>query len=198
MFLAIKTDDGRIKGKISFYCRILHVSRQAFHNYLKTKDTPWKYQPLADAMLKIRREDECNDTYGRIRMFQALHIKRPEGVRIPGERTVYRIMEEIGINHKRKRKPNGITKADKKARKSEDLIKRDFRAEKPFEKCITDMTEIKVILTISYFTTVKEKIRCNHYFKECISFLFHQYLFQVWNNYIIEFLAPVSMEFCHL
>lgn len=40
-------------------------------------------------------------------------------------------------------KPNGITKADKEARKSDDLIKRDFTAQKPLEKCITDMTEIK-------------------------------------------------------
>ena len=52
-------------------------------------------------------------------------------------------MEEIGLTHKPKRKPNGITKADKEARKSDDLIKRDFSAEKPLEKCITDMTEIK-------------------------------------------------------
>ena len=66
-----------------------------------------------------------------------------EGVDIPGERTVYRVMEEIGLTHKPKRKPNGITKADKGARKSDDLIKRDFSAERPLEKCITDMTEIK-------------------------------------------------------
>ena len=52
-------------------------------------------------------------------------------------------MQEIGLNHKPKRKPNGITKADKEARKSDDLIKRGFTAEKPPEKCITDMTEIK-------------------------------------------------------
>ena len=143
MFIAIKTEDGKIKGKISFYCRMLDVSRQAFHNYLKTKDRPWKYQSLADAMLDICREDECNDTYGRISMHQALLLKQPEGVPIPSERTVYRVMEEIGLNHKPKRKPNGITKADKEARKSDDLIKRDFTAEKPLEKCITDMTEIK-------------------------------------------------------
>ena len=48
-----------------------------------------------------------------------------------------------------------------------------------------------------YFTIAK-KTRCNHYFKDCISFLFHQYLFQIWNNYIIKLLAPVSMKFCHL
>jgi len=126
MFIAIKTDDGRIKGKISFYCRTLRVSRQAFHHYLKTKDVPWKYQPLADAMLDICKEDECNDTYGRVRMYQALQLKQPEGVHIPGERTVYRVMKEIGLDHRPRRKPNGITKADKETR-----------------KCITDMTEIK-------------------------------------------------------
>ena len=143
MFIALKTDDGRIKGKISFYCKALKVSRQAFNNYLKTKAAPWKYQSLADAMLDICNEDECNDTYGRIRMYQALQLKQPDGVHIPSERTVYRVMEEIGLNHKPKRKPNGITKADKKARKSDDLIKRDFTAEKPLEKCVTDMAEIK-------------------------------------------------------
>ena len=40
MFIAIKTDDGRIKGKISFYCKVLRVSRQAFNKCLKTKDAP--------------------------------------------------------------------------------------------------------------------------------------------------------------
>ena len=94
-------------------------------------------------MRTICAEDECNDTYGRIRMYQALQLKQPEGVKVPGERTVYRVMKEIGLNHKSKRKPNGITKADREARKSDDLIKRDFRADKPLEKCVTDMTEIK-------------------------------------------------------
>ena len=70
---------------------MLKVFRQAFHNYLKTKDAPWKHQSLADAMLDICSEDECNDTYGRIRMYQALKLKQPEGVPIPSERTVYRI-----------------------------------------------------------------------------------------------------------
>lgn len=71
-------------------------------------------------------------------------LKQPEDVHIPGKRTVYRVMEETGLNHRPKRKPNGIIKADKEALKSDDLIKRDFTAEKPLEKCVTDMTEIKV------------------------------------------------------
>lgn len=143
MFLAIKTEDGVIKGKISFYCRILKVTRQGFYKYLAEKDRPWKYQDLADAMRVIASEDECNDTYGRIRMYQALLLKKPEGIRIPGERTVYRVMKEIGLSHRPKRKPNGITKADREARKSDDLLKRDFSSQEPLKKCVTDITEIK-------------------------------------------------------
>lgn len=142
-FIALKTQDGKLKGEITFYCRVLHVSRQGFYQYLANIDRPWKYQPLADVMMEIVEEDECNDTYGRVRMYQALLLKQPENVDIPSERTVYRVMEEIGIRHHPKRKPNGITKADREARKSEDLLKRDFTAEKPLTKCVTDITEIK-------------------------------------------------------
>ena len=143
MFLARKTEDGVIKGNISFYCRILKVTRQGFYKYLADKDRPWKYQDLADAMRVIASEDECNDTYGRIRMYQALLLKQPEGIRIPGERTVYRVMKKIGLSHRPKRKPNGITKADREARKSDDLLKRDFSSQEPLKKCVTDITEIK-------------------------------------------------------
>ena len=89
MFIAIKTKDGVIKGKLSFYCRMLGVSRQGFYKYLAIKDRPWKYQDLADAMRVIHAEDECNDTYGRIRMYQALLLKNPTGIKIPSERRVH-------------------------------------------------------------------------------------------------------------
>ncbi len=92
-------------------------------------------------MRGIVAEDECNDTYGRCRMYQALKLKFPDET-IPGERTVYRIMEETGLAHRPKRKPNGITNAERNARKSEDLLKRDFTSKKPLEKCVTDITEI--------------------------------------------------------
>ena len=141
-FIAMKTNDGKDKGKIALYCRVLKVSRQGFYGYLKYKDRPWKYKWVADLMWEILKEDECNDTYGRYRMWEALKLRYPDKL-IPGERTVYRIMEEIGICHRPRRKPNGITKADKAARKSDDLIKRNFKADRPLEKCVTDITEIK-------------------------------------------------------
>ena len=115
MFIAIKTEDGMIKGKLSFYCRMLGVSRQGFYKYLAHKDRPWKYQDLADAMRAVNSEDECNDTYGRERMHKALLLKYPDS-KIPSETTVYRVMTAIGITHRPNRKPNGITKADREAR----------------------------------------------------------------------------------
>ena len=145
-YIAYRTDDGKNAGKIRFYCKALEVSRQAFYDYLKRKKKPWKYQPLADAMLKIHAADEENANYGRIRMFQALQYQNEIGelgeITIPSEGTVRKIMEQIHLNHKPKRKPNGITKADREARKSDDLLKRDFTADAPLQKCVTDITEI--------------------------------------------------------
>lgn len=133
MFIALKTGDGAVRGKLSFYCRMLKVTRQGFYKYMANRNRPWKYQLLADAMRAIASEDEYNDTYGRNRMYQALLLKQPEGIRIPSERTVYRIMQEIGLSHRPKRRPNGITKADREARKSDDLLRRDFKSTEPLK-----------------------------------------------------------------
>lgn len=125
----------------------MEASRQAFYDYLECKNKPWKYQNLADAMMKIHAEDECNADYGRVRMYQALAYRQEIGeftdIHVPCEGTVRKVMEEINLIHKPKRKPNGITKADREARKSDDLLKRDFTADEPLKKCVTDITEMK-------------------------------------------------------
>ena len=144
-YIAIKTDDGKVKGRISFYCKALEVSRQAFYDYIIHKNAPWKYKSLADEIMKIHSEDKHNDTYGRNRMYMALTLKKNSGkinIDIPCETTVRKVMKQIGLLHKPQRKPNGITKVDREARKSDDLLKRDFSAEKPLEKAVTDMSEL--------------------------------------------------------
>ena len=153
-FIALKTRDGEITGEIAFYCRVLKVSRQGFYQYLARRNRPWKYQPLADAILEIHAEDKYNDTYGRIRMHQALLLKRPKDIDIPSERTVYRVMEEIGLSHHPRRRPNGLTKTDREAQKSDDLVKRNFHAAQPLIKCVTDITQIKAKDGILYISAV--------------------------------------------
>lgn len=144
-FLAKKTCDGSAKGKLAFYCRMLDVSRQGFYDYLEKSRQPWKYQEIADVIKEIRSEDMCNDTYGRTRMRFAIVRRLPDETHIPCEATIQKIMREIGISHSKKRKPNGLTKADRNAHKSENLIQRNFSAQKPAQKCVTDITEFKAM-----------------------------------------------------
>ena len=48
----------------------------------------------------------------------------------------------MGILHRRRR-PHGITKATTEIQEQENLIKRDFKAEKPLKKLLSDITEIQ-------------------------------------------------------
>ena len=92
-FIALKIENGKVTEKISFYCKALKVSRQGFYNYLAYKEKPWKYEKLAAKMIEIREEDTYNDTYGMVRMREALQLKKEMEnlvIEIPKERTINR------------------------------------------------------------------------------------------------------------
>jgi transposase InsO family protein len=125
------------------------VSRQGYYEHLENRDKPYKYAALAVEIEKIVEEDIYNDTYGYPRIYDALKLasakkgkENADFPAIPHERTVYRIMRNKGLIHRSKRKPNGITKEDREARKTDDLFKRDFTSGAPNEKAVTDITEI--------------------------------------------------------
>ena len=64
-------------------------------------------------MMKIHEEDQYNDCYGRKRMYLALQQRKDAGktdIDIPCEATVRKVMAQIGLIHKPRRKPNRITK----------------------------------------------------------------------------------------
>jgi len=52
------------------------------------------------------------------------------------------VMRENGLVHKKKRNPLRLTKADKEAQAGDDLLKRDFSAEEPDKKWVTDITQL--------------------------------------------------------
>ena len=52
-------------------------------------------------------------------------------------------MKKIGLTHHPKRKPNGITKADREAMKSDDLLKRDFRSDEPLKNALRILQRLK-------------------------------------------------------
>ncbi|MDO5396405.1 MAG: IS3 family transposase [bacterium] len=82
-------------------------------------------------------EHPDNDNYGSRRMHTAL-TQRSVNV---SERTVYRAMKAGGYIHKC-RKPHSITKATTEVQEKENLIKRNFKANEPMTKLLTDITEI--------------------------------------------------------
>lgn len=159
-YIAQRTDKGRKKGKIAMYCRVLKVTRAGFYKYVESLDKVWKYEALAAKMKEIIAEDDCNDTYGYVRMHEALLLKKEkadeEYPEVPSERTVYRIMAELNMIHRPKRNPNGLTKADKEAMKSDDKVKRDFTAEEPLQKCVTDITEVKTAEGKLYISAIED------------------------------------------
>ena len=57
-------------------------------------------------------------------------------------RTIYRTMSEAELIHKHRR-PHGITKTDSETQDRENLIKRDFTANAPLKKLLTDITEVQ-------------------------------------------------------
>ena len=120
-------------------CRVLGVSESGYYRYIGNKDKPGKDKILSVAMKEILNENPLNDNYGAPRMQMALNQR---GIKV-GKRRITRIMRENGWLHTPKRRPKGLTKADPKAMITENLIKQDFSANAPFEKLLTDITQIQ-------------------------------------------------------
>jgi transposase InsO family protein len=113
------------------------VSPQGLIKYRKTENKPYKYAALLADIKAILAEDEFNITYGKRRMYEKLVLDYDCK---HSYNTVAKVLKENGLMQKQNR-PNGLTKADKLAQKSENLLKRDFTADKPNEKTVSDIKE---------------------------------------------------------
>ena len=108
---------------VSVMCRVLGVSEQGYYRSLRRPEKGWRDRQLLEQICECLRDDEENGcNYG--------------------VRRIYRICREHHLIIRPKRRPNRITKADRQAEKAENLINRDFTAQKPNEKFLTDITEI--------------------------------------------------------
>ena len=134
MFVLNNKDKYRVKDM----CRVLKISESGYYRWLKNRAKPTARQLLSVEIQAILDEHPDNDNYGVRRMNTALEQR---GIRV-SLRTVYRAMSEMGILHRR-RVPRGTTKATTEIQDHENLIKRDFKAEKPLRKLLSDITEIQ-------------------------------------------------------
>ena len=123
---------------VKHMCKALNVSESGYYRWLKNRGKKTGRQLLSVEIKSIQEEYPDNRNYGVDRILLALlqrniHVSR---------RTVYRAMSESGLLHRR-RKPHGTTKATTEIQDRENLIKRDFSAETPRQKFLTDITEIQ-------------------------------------------------------
>ena len=122
-------------------CSVLNVTKQGYYQWLRSLNKPYKYTALLAIILAVLNEDpENKGNYGARRVF--LRLKQPEYGYGGSCSTVYRVMKANGLLQKKKRNPNGLTKEDRAAQKSENLIRQDFTASEPNSKWLSDITEV--------------------------------------------------------
>jgi len=119
-------------------CQVFEISESGYYRWLKNKSKPKARDLLSVKIQAILDKHTDNDNYGVNRMKSALE---QEGI-IVSKRTVYRAMSEMKLLHRR-RTSHGTTKATTEIQEQENLIKRDFTAEKPLRKLLSDITEIQ-------------------------------------------------------
>lgn len=119
-------------------CKVLAVSESGYYRSLKPTPRQDRQQLLLVKIQDIINAHEDNSNYGVQRILLALEQK---GIKTSYS-TVYRIMKKHGLLKKAKRHPNGLTREDAFAQKSENLIQRDFTASAPNQKWLSDITEV--------------------------------------------------------
>ena len=118
-------------------CHVLKISESGYYRWVRNREKQNGRQLLLVRIKSIIAEHPDNDNYGARRIKIAL---KQCGIEV-SLRTVYRTMCEGGLLHQARR-PHGITKATTEIQERENLIKRDFHAETPYTKLLTDITEV--------------------------------------------------------
>ena len=138
MFVYIHCRADEKKFSARMMCAVLPVSESGFYKWKRNRGKLKAWQKLLAQMHKILDEDEENKNYGAMRMQIALEqrgIKRSLS-------TIRRAMARGNLLHEDRRSPDGLTKADKKALRPQNIIKQDFSAQAPLRKLLTDITQI--------------------------------------------------------
>ena len=133
-------------------CRLLGVSESWFYKWRSRRPTVTE-QRRAELDIKVRAVFETsNRTYGSPRVCAQL---RADGERV-SEKTVARSMRTQGLVARQKRRRRGLTRPDKSAPVTADLIRRDFTAQRPNEKWCGDFKQIPTLEGPVYLGTVED------------------------------------------
>ncbi|EEL2517539.1 IS3 family transposase [Salmonella enterica] len=113
------------------------LPRSTFYYHVKRLAAPDRYQSARALVLKIYHQHKGRYGYRRIRL-----ACRNEGVLLNGK-TVRKLMKELGISSLIRVKKYRSYKGEQ-GRICDNLLKRQFDADRPNEKWVTDVTEFKV------------------------------------------------------
>lgn len=130
--------EGLDKYPIGMVCRVLGISRSVYYQRSKKPETP---KDEADSRLKETIAElfkENHEEYGRIRMQKALRAK---GYRL-SQGKIRRLMKEARLVPKKARKYKATTNSKHSYPVAENLLNREFSAEKPNQKWCGDSTYI--------------------------------------------------------
>ena len=119
-------------------CDVLNVSETGYYRFKRNLGRPDKNAVLSAVMQDVLDEHPFNDNYGVDRMQIALMHR---GYTV-GKRRISRIMKENGWLHERKRRPKGLTRATTEIQEKENLIKQDFTSDQPYQKLLTDISQL--------------------------------------------------------
>ncbi len=136
------------KYGISEMCRFFGVSRSGYYDYLKRMDKPAKDLSLAE-QIRI-----CQDQFGRTYGYRRVHIWLERNGIYHNPKTVLRVMQKYNLLSvvRRKKYCNYSTIAHKYP----NLLNRDFHADKPNQKWVTDISYIHTKQGVLYLSIIRD------------------------------------------
>ena len=136
------------KYSISEMCRFFDVSRSGYYGYMSRMDVPSKDLPLAE---KIK---ECQDKYGKTYGYRRVHIwLERQGIH-HDPKTILRVMQKynlLSVVRRKKYRNDG-----EYLHRYPNLLNRDFKAEKPNQKWVTDISYIKTKQGVLYLSVIRD------------------------------------------
>jgi len=136
------------KYSISEMCRFFGVSRSGYYGYVSRMDIPAWDLPLAE---KIREcQDKCGKTYG----YRRVHIWLERNGIYRNPKTVLRVMQKYGLLSVIRRKK--YRNYGDYLHKYPNLLNRDFFAERPNQKWVTDISYIHTKQGVLYLSVIRD------------------------------------------
>ena len=118
--------------------KIIRLARSTYYYHLKQLDQTDKNQTIKAEIQAIFTEHKGNYGYRRITL-----ALRNRGF-VVNHKKVQRLMKALGLSARIRRKRKYSSYQGEIGKKAENLIRRQFEASKPMEKCYTDVTEFAI------------------------------------------------------